>query len=142
MKRMIVLFGLLLVATAAWADEPHPFSVHDMLAMDRISDPQVSPDGDWVAFNVRSTDLEANRGRTDLWIARTDGSEVKRLTTDEAGDWNPRWCLNGTSLLPEHAQRQHADLEHRPRPAARPCRSPTWRWASATWRSCPSCAAS
>jgi len=80
---------------SAIAQEPHPFSVHDMLAMERISDPQVSPDGQWVAFNVRSTDLEANRGRTDIWLARTDGSETRRLTTHEAGDYNPRWCLNG-----------------------------------------------
>ncbi len=96
MKHAIVLFCLLLVATSALAGEKHPFSVHDMLAMERISDPQVSPDGKWVAFNVRSTDLEANRGRTDLWLAAVDGSESRRLTTHEAGDWNPRWCLNGT----------------------------------------------
>ena len=76
--------------------EKHPFSIHDMLAMDRVSDPQVSPDGQWVAFNVRSTDLEANRGRTDIWVARTDGSQSKRLTANPAGDWNPRWCMNGT----------------------------------------------
>ncbi len=76
--------------------EPHPFSVHDMLAMQRISDPQVSPDGQWVAFTVRTTDLEANRGRTDIWLTRTDGSQKRHLTTDPAGDWNPRWSDNET----------------------------------------------
>ena len=87
------------VALAQTASPPpprHPFSIHDMLAMQRISDPQVSPDEKLVAFTVRTTDLEANCGRTDIWIAHTDGSEVKRLTADPAGDWNPRWCLNGT----------------------------------------------
>ena len=44
----------------------HPFGVDDMLAMDRISDPQVSPDGKRVLFNVRVTDLAANRGREEL----------------------------------------------------------------------------
>ncbi len=85
-----------LAATAALAQDPHPFSIHDMLAMDRIGDPQVSPDGQWVAFTVRSTDLEANRGRTDIWLATTDGKTVRRLTADPAGDWNPRWCQDGT----------------------------------------------
>ncbi|MFH1841990.1 MAG: S9 family peptidase [bacterium] len=73
----------------------HPFSVHDMLAMDRISDPQVSPDGKQVVFSVRVTDLEANRGRTDIWLANVDGASTRRLTTDPAGDWNPRWTPDG-----------------------------------------------
>ena len=93
---LIVLLGVSVPALADKHVEKHPFSVHDMLAMDRIGDPQVSPDGQWVAFTVRSTDLEANRGRTDLWLARTDGSATRRLTTDPAGDWNPRWCQDGT----------------------------------------------
>jgi dipeptidyl aminopeptidase/acylaminoacyl peptidase len=66
-----------------------------MLAMDRISDPQVSPDGKWVAFTVRETDLEANKGRTDIWLVKLDGSEPRRLTTDPANDGNPRWTEDG-----------------------------------------------
>ncbi len=95
--RFILSVCLTLLATAVLAQDmaPHPFSIHDMLAMERISDPQVAPDNDWVAFTVRTTDLEANRGRTDIWLASTDGKVTKRLTTHEAGDWNPRWCLNG-----------------------------------------------
>lgn len=92
----LMLLGLVLLSQAAVAAEPHPFTIHDMLAMDRISDPQVSPDGVWVAYNVRSTDVEANKGLTDIWVSRVDGSEAKQLTRDPAGDWNPRWCMNGT----------------------------------------------
>ena len=88
--------ALAAAAPAARAQDPHPFSVHDMLAMYRIGDPRVSPDGDWVAFSVRSTDLDADKGRTDIWVASVDGKTVKRLTTDPAADWNARWCLNGT----------------------------------------------
>ena len=80
------------------ARDTHPFSVHDMLAMDRISDPQVSPDGKTIAFVLRKTDLEANRGRTDIWLVGVDGSGLKQLTTDPAGDWNPRWSPDGKSL--------------------------------------------
>jgi len=93
--RVLLTVCLALIAASAIAQEPHPFSVHDMLAMDRVGSPVVSPDGEWAAFTVRSTDLEANRSRTDIWLASTDGKTVKRLTTHEAGDWNPVWCLNG-----------------------------------------------
>jgi len=84
-----------LLGAAAFADQPHPFSVHDMLAMKRISDPQVSPDGKLVVFGVRETDLEANRGRTDLWLVQPDGQNLRRLTRSEAGEWNARWCQTG-----------------------------------------------
>jgi len=98
-NRALLLLCLLAVITgSAHADEttPHPFSVHDMLAMDRLSDPQVSPDGQWVAYGVSTPDIEANRSRTDLWISSVDGKVTKRLTSDPAADYNPRWGQNGT----------------------------------------------
>jgi dipeptidyl aminopeptidase/acylaminoacyl peptidase len=79
--------------------ESHPFSVHDMLAMDRISDPQVSPDGKSVLFNVRVTDLAANKGRTDLWVVGIDGRGLRRLTDHEAADVNGRWMPDGRSIV-------------------------------------------
>ena len=42
--------------------QTHPFSIHDMLAAQRLSDPQVSPDGKRILFVLRTTDLEADRG--------------------------------------------------------------------------------
>ena len=91
---------LLLVATrvAAAAQEPHPLSVHDLIAMDRISDPQVSPDGRRVAFVKSSLDLDANRRRSDLWLVRSDGNGLRQLTTDPASDFNPRWSADGESI--------------------------------------------
>jgi dipeptidyl aminopeptidase/acylaminoacyl peptidase len=87
-----------LIAGAAAAADTHPFSVHDMLAMDRISDPRVSPDGKVVAFSVSVTDLEKNKRRSDLHLAAVDGSWVRRLTTHDAGDTQPRWSRDGKSI--------------------------------------------
>jgi len=78
--------------------EQHPFSIHDMLAMDRISDPRVSPDGKKIVFTVRVTDLEANRGRTDLWVVNTNGKELFKLTRHPASDFNPRWSPCGKTI--------------------------------------------
>ncbi len=99
-----MLAGLLLTASILAGPLPsveagaHPFSIHDMLAMDRISDPQVSPDGKRVVFGRRSTDLDANRGRTDLWVIGTDGRGLRQLTTDPAGDYNARWSPDGKTI--------------------------------------------
>ncbi len=85
--------------SVASAQTPHPFSVHDMLAMDRISDPRISPDGKSVAFTVRVTDVEANRGRTDVWVAGVDGSKARKLTSHAANDSGARWMPDGKSLV-------------------------------------------
>ena len=100
--RLLVCAVCLSVVTDAGsearAQQTHPFSVRDMLAMDRLSDPQVSPDGKHVAFVVRQTDLKANRGRTDLWFVSTDGTGLRRLTSNPEADSNPRWSPDGGSL--------------------------------------------
>jgi len=89
--------ALALVSTAS--ADTHPFSIHDMLAMDRISDPQVSPDGKLVLFTLRVTDVEANKGRTDLCLVDIDGSNPRRLTTNEANDSSGRFASDGKSVL-------------------------------------------
>ncbi|MCW5802586.1 MAG: S9 family peptidase [Deltaproteobacteria bacterium] len=71
-------------------------TVDDMLAMQRVGDPAVSPDGRWVAFSVRDTDYEANRGRFDIWIASVDGTTpARRLTTHPDNDTEPSWSRDG-----------------------------------------------
>jgi dipeptidyl aminopeptidase/acylaminoacyl peptidase len=79
--------------------DTHPFSVHDMLAMDRIQDPQVSPDGQWIVFVLSKTDLDANRRRADLWLVNVDGTGLRQLTVHPASDFNPRWAPSGKDIF-------------------------------------------
>ncbi|MFZ5516828.1 MAG: prolyl oligopeptidase family serine peptidase [Candidatus Zhuqueibacterota bacterium] len=94
-KVVCVLLGLSVWVVAAFAGDTHPFSVHDMLAMQRISDPQVSPDGNRIVFGLRTTDIDANRGSTDLWLVNVDGSDLRRLTSHPAAEFNARWSACG-----------------------------------------------
>src|SRR3954469_12213192 len=76
----------------------HGLTIEDMLAMQRISEPDVSPDGKLVAFTVRDTDFDANRGRTDVWLAAVDGSFSRRLTTHPENDSSPIFSADGKSV--------------------------------------------
>jgi len=101
--RLICLFLCVFVCVNAGfaetgCEQTHPFSIDDMLAMDRISDAQVSPDGEWIVFVLRKTDLEANKGRSDLWLVGSDGTKLRRLTSHPANDSNPRWSSDGKSV--------------------------------------------
>jgi dipeptidyl aminopeptidase/acylaminoacyl peptidase len=96
--RWVSLCALGVISMFAVQAATHPFSVHDMLAMQRISDPQLSPAGDLLVFGLRTTDLEADRGRSDLWLVGVDGSGLRQLTSHPASEFNPRWSVDGKSI--------------------------------------------
>jgi dipeptidyl aminopeptidase/acylaminoacyl peptidase len=89
--RFILVFSLTLAIAAVGHAQLHPFDVHDLVAMQRISDPRPSPGGSRAAFVVTTMDLEANKGRKDVWLAAIDGSGASPLTTHHDNDWSPRW---------------------------------------------------
>src|ERR1700755_1657777 len=99
MKLPLVLFSLGLgisgVAAAAAPATAKGLTIDDMLAMQRVGDPAVSPDGKWLAFSVRDTDFDANRGRLDVYLAAADGSSVRQLTTHPDNDSDPQWSADG-----------------------------------------------
>ena len=97
--------GLALACTfstaAAAADVARTaFTAQDLVTLKRLSDPQVSPDGQRVVYALRSTDMAANRGRTDLWLIdlAQPNAAARQLTTHAANDSNPRWSADGRSV--------------------------------------------
>ena len=72
---------LLLAAIVAAVQEPRPMHVADVLAVSSVSDPQVSPDGRWVAYVVTKMNFEENLNDADVWVVSVDGGEPVRLTT-------------------------------------------------------------
>ena len=85
----------------AWsADNSRAFTTSDLNSLARVSDPQVSPDGRYVVYVQRETDLEANRGRNDLWLLDLDSQNPRprKLTQHSASDTHPRWSVDGASI--------------------------------------------
>jgi dipeptidyl aminopeptidase/acylaminoacyl peptidase len=97
--RIVALVLVLAAAATVGADDARPFTVHDLVAMQRIGDAQPSPDGSRAAFTVTTMDLEANRGRSDVWMVPLAGGEPTQLTTNPAGDFSPRWLDDQTLLF-------------------------------------------
>jgi len=101
--RFTTVMICLALATApagrAGAAGTHPFDVRDLIAFDRLSDPQVSPDGRSIVFTVSSLDMDANRRRTDLWIVHADGTDLRPLTSNPAADANAAWSPDGSTVF-------------------------------------------
>jgi acylaminoacyl-peptidase len=98
------MFKLLAICALSWAAmtaaQARPFTAKDLALLDRVSDPRVSPDGRYVAYNVRSTDWDGNRGFNALWVLERGRADAPpRLIRDqEKAATSPRWSADGRWL--------------------------------------------
>ncbi|WP_371811025.1 prolyl oligopeptidase family serine peptidase [Caulobacter sp. S45] len=76
------------------AAQARPFTARDLVSLDRVSDPHVSPDGRAIAYDVRSTDLAANTGVHAVWLLQA--GQPRKLTGDAT---SPRWSADGKALF-------------------------------------------
>ena len=74
-------------------------TLDDIFRFQDVGDPQVSPDGQWVAYTLSRVDTEADKRITDLWMVSWDGSQDIRLTYGvDASSNSPRWSPDGKYL--------------------------------------------
>jgi dipeptidyl aminopeptidase/acylaminoacyl peptidase len=93
------------------ADAARPMTIDDLFAFKRVADPQISPDGKWVVYQVGTVDLAANKTTTNLWIAASEGkSPPKQLTASTKADRHPRWSPDGTKILFESTRSGDSQL--------------------------------
>jgi dipeptidyl aminopeptidase/acylaminoacyl peptidase len=91
-----LLLGSGLVLSAQEAAK-HPIAFDDMIKLHRIAEPQVSPDGKWVAYTVATPDMEANRNASNIWLVPMAGGSPIQLT-QSGHDTSPVWSPDGKTL--------------------------------------------
>ncbi len=101
MKAIYLTAGLLVMVTLpAAAEDRRAMTVEDMFKFNRVGDPQISPDGKWVACQVGEVKFDDNKTVTSLWLIPTDKAvQPRRLTNAGKSDRHPRWSPDGTTLL-------------------------------------------
>jgi dipeptidyl aminopeptidase/acylaminoacyl peptidase len=84
-------------AISAQETAKHAITFGDMIKLHRIAEPQVSPDGKWVAYAVSTPDMDANRGVSNIWVVPTAGGASMQLT-QSGHDSSPVWSPDGKTL--------------------------------------------
>ena len=83
-----VLAVVLLSAFSVVAQTKHPFTFEDMMALKRVEEPQVSPDGKWVLFAAVDVDLKANTKTPHVWVVPLQSKAGSSATQDETPSAN------------------------------------------------------
>ncbi|MGO4381923.1 prolyl oligopeptidase family serine peptidase [Pseudoduganella sp. RAF19] len=97
--RLLVMGAAIAAATSAVA-APRGLTIEDLASMDRVGSPALSPDANRVVYTVRSTNMEKNRGITQLWMIdlRAAKPSPVQLTQHDSSSHDPEWSANGDAV--------------------------------------------
>jgi dipeptidyl aminopeptidase/acylaminoacyl peptidase len=96
MRKTVVLLAIL-VATGAVAQQ-HPMTFNDLAAIKRVGTPRISPDGQWVVYDLSSIDLAGNKRTSALWLVPVAGGEARQITDGVKQDESPAWSPDGKTI--------------------------------------------
>jgi len=111
-----LLVGMVCAAGGQVGSGKRPMTFADLMAMKRVSDPQVSVSGKWVLFSVTDVQLEKNTKVNHLWVVPIDGGVGKpgsenpdpghpdgkaeeRQVTSGSGESGGRFSPDGKSVM-------------------------------------------
>jgi len=96
--RIAILTVGLAQAAHAQAPTQRKMELDDVYRLRDVSDPQLSPDGAWVAYTVSRPDTAEDQANSDIWMTSWDGSRSVRLTSSKSSEATPRWSPDGRYL--------------------------------------------
>ncbi|WP_020603770.1 S9 family peptidase [Spirosoma spitsbergense] len=91
----LILLACLVSTYSGLAQAP---TIDQSIAMKSVSNPQLSPDGRWVAYTLTRTNWDDNAYDTDIWIANTATGDKFQLTHSKKSNSNPAWSPDGKWL--------------------------------------------
>jgi dipeptidyl aminopeptidase/acylaminoacyl peptidase len=89
---------LLLPAYPVSAQTKRPLRSGDLYRLKDVRDPELSPDGAWVAYTVTTVDSAKDKSDNDIWMTSWDGATTIRVTSSPESESTPRWSPDGRYL--------------------------------------------
>src|SRR5438309_1340134 len=94
----LLTFAPALVAQESAPKPPRPITIDDFFQIRDVAQPELSPDGQWVAYSVRTRILKDDKNEQRLWMISTHGGDPVPLTAEGVSSSHPRWSPDGKYL--------------------------------------------
>ena len=91
---LILVIGCVAIAQTT----RHPMKIDDIFRFKDVRDPQVSPDGQWIAYVVSTVDMKEDKSTSHVWLVKVDGTNDRQITFGAEGESSPRWSPDGKYL--------------------------------------------
>ncbi|MEM1356816.1 MAG: S9 family peptidase, partial [Bacteroidota bacterium] len=95
MKNLILLTYLLLLVPPLFAQELKQPSFEEVLSLQTVFSPVLSPDGQHVIYSRQTTDWEENRYDRELWLAKAGETPFQLTNTTKGNSGSARWSPDG-----------------------------------------------
>jgi dipeptidyl aminopeptidase/acylaminoacyl peptidase len=95
---VLVAVGASVAAGQASAAGRRALRAGDLYQLRTVGDPQLSPDGAWIAYTVSAADSAKDKSDSDVWMTSWDGTQTIRVTSSPDGESSPRWSPDGRYL--------------------------------------------
>jgi len=95
---VLSLLSLDTVQAADTSPSRRPLTPDDYYNTQIVSEPQVSPDGKWVAYVVSTNDRDADESRSAIWMVSWEGTQQVQLTNPGHDISSPRWSRDSRYL--------------------------------------------
>ena len=99
MHRVKLALIVLAVLVPAVSAQKRPMTFEDMMAMKRLGEAAVSPDGKWLAYSVTTVDLAKNTKTPEIWLQHISGGEPQKLVIASPGDSGLQFSRDGKRIL-------------------------------------------
>src|SRR6202163_2508322 len=90
-----LVFGFYSACLASFAAAQRPITIEDYFQIHEVHDPQLSPDGRWIAYTVKTPLLKSDKNEERIWMVPASGGEPVALTADRGSSSHPRWSPDG-----------------------------------------------
>lgn len=98
MKRLAAFLVIACMVGNAVAADASRFTVADLDKLRTVADPAISPDGQWVAYAVRSTDASKDKRFWHIWMTSWDGRQSMQVTQSPESEHSPGFSPDGRYL--------------------------------------------
>ena len=101
MKLRIPFSSILLLALAfslTHGQTRRPLKLDDLFKIKNVGSPQISPDGQWIAYVVSTVDVKGDKSDSNIWMVSFDGKTDRQITFSSDSETSPQWSPDGKYL--------------------------------------------
>jgi len=97
-KNILLIIAVLIGSSALAQTVKKPFKPTDFYHIPTLDDPQLSPDGKWIAYSLAEVDSAKDKRISHIWMQSYDGKQSIQLTFDDEPSSTPKWSPDGKYL--------------------------------------------